>query len=79
MGIENSLILVLFLLSFLIEFSPGESVICALVFILIYYGSMAALAWLCVFAYVWNLTCNSVGKILSYLHCTFECININVF
>ena len=45
--------------------SAGENVFCVLVFVLIYFGSMAALGWLVVFAYVWNLTCNSVGNDLT--------------
>jgi len=57
----------MFLLFRVSFFRGSENLFCAFVFVLIYFGSMSALAWLVVFAYVWNITCNSVGKLDFYL------------
>ncbi|CAG7784874.1 unnamed protein product, partial [Allacma fusca] len=45
------------------EPSSGENAFCFIVYLIIYYFSMAAMLWSVVFAYVWNLTCNAVGRI----------------
>ncbi|ODN01519.1 Smoothened [Orchesella cincta] len=45
------------------EPDSGENIFCPMIFFMIYFGSMSALSWLSVFAYVWFLTCNAVGRI----------------